>query len=32
MIVEELNVDYKKANELLLKHGSVRNTINKYNE
>lgn len=32
MIVEELKIEYDKANQLLLKHGSVRNVINNYNE
>ena len=32
MIVDELKVDYKIANALLLKHGSVRNAIHNYNE
>ena len=32
MIVDELNIDYRIANALLLKHGSVRNAIYKYNE
>lgn len=27
MVMDKLNVDYKKANELLLKHGSVRKAI-----
>ena len=32
MIVSELKIDYKIANALLLKHGSVRKAIFKYNE
>lgn len=30
MIAKELNISYKKANELLLKFGSVRKTLNNY--
>ncbi|NIJ45502.1 N-acetylmuramic acid 6-phosphate etherase [Wenyingzhuangia heitensis] len=30
MIVEEINIDYNTAKELLLKYGSVRNAINNY--
>jgi N-acetylmuramic acid 6-phosphate etherase len=32
MIVDELRIDYRIANALLIKHGSVRNAINKYHE
>jgi N-acetylmuramic acid 6-phosphate etherase len=32
MIMQELDIDEKMANHLLLKHGSVRNAINNYNE
>lgn len=32
MIIEELNIDEKLANKLLLKHGSVRNAVDAYNE
>ncbi len=32
MIMEELDIDKKFANQLLLKHGSVRNAVNAYNE
>ena len=32
MIIEELGIDEKLANQLLLKHGSVRNAVNAYNE
>ncbi len=31
MIMEELKIDEKLANQLLLKHGSVRNAVNAYN-
>jgi N-acetylmuramic acid 6-phosphate etherase len=30
MVVAELKISYKKANELLLKHGSVRKAVNSY--
>ena len=29
MVMDELNINYEKANRLLKKHGSVRNVINK---
>lgn len=32
MIMEELHIDESEANQLLLKHGSVRNALNFYNE
>jgi N-acetylmuramic acid 6-phosphate etherase len=32
MVMEELNIHEKIANELLLKHGSVRNAVNAYHE
>lgn len=31
MIMEELKIDEKLANQLLLKYGSVRNAVNAYN-
>jgi hypothetical protein len=30
MVAAELNVSYKKANELLLKYGSVRKAVDNY--
>jgi N-acetylmuramic acid 6-phosphate etherase len=30
MVAEELNINYKKANELLLKHGSVRKAVDSF--
>ena len=32
MIMNEIGVDYKTANELLQKFGSVRNAVDNYNE
>ncbi len=30
MLMDNLNIDYKEANELLKKHGSVRKAANRY--
>lgn len=32
MVMKELNVNYEEANELLLKHGSVREAVDNYNK